>query len=689
MVKIFKSHFFLCAVTTAMIFFVHSVNATGNVTPTVKNGTSCGEVSNGKSASSYKCHDGKEKKISGQSYQKIKGVSETVAIEVSKNNTVLRGENITVNSANNGTEIWETGAKVSEGGEIFLTKSTLKDVSTGVDVVHGRVEIEGGAVDARKVGVSAHVENGVNGNSYVSLVNTNINTSDGGVGLFSRVINTNDNTSNPTGSRTNNDTESGTENGTNKSNVVNSNSVRKRDATIDMNGGEIDFTNGVGVKIERAGRITLRAVSIKGKGHQVENTEKVNENSAFHIVKDDGFMFFSKGTVDVVNTHGILLQTRHSYVGISESNVSVKGGETFYGMRFLKDLEEKNITTITGNYTVDLDKTSFIVPNSTAIYSSKFYSSVNLTKGTELSGDLLLRADDKASLKIFADNSTLSGGARVDESSITLLKLMNHSKWTLSRPQYQKAQSSDSIGISSISRVHLSDSSIIFKQPEANMVDGYQTLCVGEGAKVVYSPVGEIRVRVGGEGAVYSTEGNAHLHLNTYLNKGGALQDQKTDRLLVHGDVEGQTIVHVHAVPESPGGGTGSGGNNHGISIIQVSGKAKEDSFKLDGDYIALDNLPYQYRLYAYGPESRLGKAHAGQRLVKGEGEYWDFRLENRYVDSTPKVETGLKLFAGSNTNLHRESSIRSVVPQVPTYLLLPNSIFHAGLMDISSQNKQ
>ncbi|WP_375663747.1 autotransporter outer membrane beta-barrel domain-containing protein, partial [Bartonella sp. CL63NXGY] len=32
---------------------------------------------------------------------------------------------------------------------------------------------------------------------------------------------------------------------------------------------------------------------------------------------------------------------------------------------------------------------------------------------------------------------------------------------------------------------------------------------------------------------------------------------------------------------------------------------------------------------------------------------------------------------------------VRSVVPQVPTYLLLPNSLFHAGLMDISNQNKQ
>lgn len=34
-------------------------------------------------------------------------------------------------------------------------------------------------------------------------------------------------------------------------------------------------------------------------------------------------------------------------------------------------------------------------------------------------------------------------------------------------------------------------------------------------------------------------------------------------------------------------------------------------------------------------------------------------------------------------------SGVRSVVPQVPTYLILPNSLFHAGLIDISNQNKQ
>ncbi len=34
------------------------------------------------------------------------------------------------------------------------------------------------------------------------------------------------------------------------------------------------------------------------------------------------------------------------------------------------------------------------------------------------------------------------------------------------------------------------------------------------------------------------------------------------------------------------------------------------------------------------------------------------------------------------------ELGIRAVVPQVPTYLLLPNALFHAGLVDMITQNK-
>ncbi|WP_375656235.1 autotransporter outer membrane beta-barrel domain-containing protein, partial [Bartonella sp. MR63HLJHH] len=39
--------------------------------------------------------------------------------------------------------------------------------------------------------------------------------------------------------------------------------------------------------------------------------------------------------------------------------------------------------------------------------------------------------------------------------------------------------------------------------------------------------------------------------------------------------------------------------------------------------------------------------------------------------------------------DIQPEMGIRAVVPQLPTYLLLPNALFHAGLMDFASQNKK
>ncbi|WP_375654872.1 autotransporter outer membrane beta-barrel domain-containing protein, partial [Bartonella sp. CL46QHWL] len=45
---------------------------------------------------------------------------------------------------------------------------------------------------------------------------------------------------------------------------------------------------------------------------------------------------------------------------------------------------------------------------------------------------------------------------------------------------------------------------------------------------------------------------------------------------------------------------------------------------------------------------------------------------------------------SGSSDPLDSSSNlqIRAVVPQVPTYLLLPNALFHAGLVDMTAQNK-
>lgn len=50
-----------------------------------------------------------------------------------------------------------------------------------------------------------------------------------------------------------------------------------------------------------------------------------------------------------------------------------------------------------------------------------------------------------------------------------------------------------------------------------------------------------------------------------------------------------------------------------GLSLIQVSGKADKNSFKLANGYVTMGALPYKYVLNAYGPTSSLGKAERAQ----------------------------------------------------------------------------
>ncbi|WP_212113074.1 autotransporter outer membrane beta-barrel domain-containing protein [Bartonella queenslandensis] len=477
--------------------------------------------------------------------------------------------------------------------------------------------------------------------------------------------------------------------------------VANENGKVTIERGEINFTNGIGVEVRSGGKVVLKSVSITEKGGQRISIDDHSENLAFHA-SGSGIIHFEKGKVNLDNAHGFSMHGNNidgngRFITIVDSTVSVESNRS-YGLRFLegpgnrneemKDHEnpyyfyiftgEKEMfgslpeTNLPVRGVVELTRTSFTVPNSAAIYSRKSGGVVRLLDNSKLSGDLLLKVEDGSFVKVSVDASTLVGGTRVDESSSAEFRLKGRSKWILSQPKNKNLQVPSSIGVSSISLIHLIDSSIVFEQPETNIVDGYQTLRVGRGT-----------------GEVYKAQGNAHLYLNTYLNKGGVLQNQKTDRLLVHGDVTGKTIVHVHGVSGSPGGGTERYGNDKGISIIQVSGRAEKDSFLLDGDYIALNGLPYQYRLHAYGPNSELGRANASQRLVEGEGDFWDFRLENGSIDSNATFRRTQGSKFGLGGERHSRQGVRVVVPQVPTYLLLPNSLFHVGLMDISNQNKQ
>ncbi len=658
--KIFQKHLSLCIFTTAVLFFVHDANTkvqADAVATKVQSSTSVnGKAQNSKnqfscdksSSSSYRCNDGKRHIISQKTYQLTNNGDEAVAIEASQKDTRIAAENITITGKNDksGRKVWGIGAKASEEGSVELSNSTLKDVLMGMSATQGTIQMKGGSIDASKVGVSVTKGTDSSKISGAYLANTNIKTSDKAIGLF----------------------------------INDSVGSKGRQSGINMEGGTIDFTNGTGVKVEGAGSAILNNVSITGRGSQVSSTESFSESSAFHILKSYGYIDFCRGKIDVFDAHGLLIQGADTDIYISESTVVVKGSDAFYGMRFLQDPEAKNNKRNSRANIVVLEKTSFTVPHSTAIYNSKVYSSVRLSKGAVLSGDLLLRADDSSYLLVKAGaSSTLVGGARTDENSDTELWFREGAKWILTRPKNGNLlENSSSIGDSSISLINFIDGSVVFEQPSSSEAGNYQTLRIGKGT-----------------GKVYNVRGNAHLYLNTYLDKGGDIKDQKTDRVLIYGDVEGKTIVHVQSVLGSPGGYTGSGGNSQGISIIQVSGKAEKDSFQLDGDYVALNDLPYQYKLYAYGPESDLGEADSSQRLVEGKEKFWDFRLQNRYVAPPPEPKPGsaLQPKPGSapqpSPKSILEPKVRAVVPQVPTYLLLSNSLFHAGLMDISNQNKQ
>ncbi|OPB34894.1 outer membrane autotransporter barrel domain-containing protein [Bartonella taylorii] len=329
--------------------------------------------------------------------------------------------------------------------------------------------------------------------------------------------------------------------------------------------------------------------------------------------------------------------------------------------------QEKAPVSITG--AVTLKRTNFEVLKSIAIYGNNSGGRVSLENKTTLAGDLLLGAENNSHMLVSVDSSYIVGGARVDKTSYAKLDLTNRSEWHLTRSARKNWRAPDSECVDScVSSVSLVDSSIDFTPSQSEELE-YQTLRIGEG-----------------KGLVYKAQGDVSIHFNARLNPNDPSDRQVSDRLVIHGDVEGKTVVSVRSVSGSVGENNGSDKTAHSVSVIQVYGKAEKDSFRLDRDYVALGNSPYKYTLRSYSPEMTSKQEHVQQKFMKDGGEFWNFRLENQYVKSE---SFDANIISKADTISLPRKVVRSVVPQVPTYLLLPNSVFHAGLMDISNQNKQ
>ncbi|WP_375679438.1 autotransporter outer membrane beta-barrel domain-containing protein [Bartonella sp. AP7XZML] len=658
------------AVSSRAVGRVLMLSRTGNGDVSSKETVSstCDDMNNGEKGSqtTYLCRDGKSRTITGKT---LKVSDKTQHPMHAKNqDTVIKLEGATISGADfsdsknnvDFNEIYAVSAVLAEeGAEVVLdNKSTITSSVIGLEAQSsGKVTMHAGTVNARYVGALA------GSGSSVNLKDTKINvTGDLAVaGLASQA------------------------------------------GEVTMDSGTVMLTNGVAVRSEAGGRVRLNKVNITAKKEAGKSNFTEKFGRAAFLVSDNASVDFKNGNV-VTDAHALwiiksddnVVETGSSrrrrssdvrptmnHVNIESSTVKVEGEGT-YGIYFdgltLKEGSEKtrsqNLETaqtgvakrsavskqentpigITG--TVSLKKTDFEVANGIAIYGNNSGGRVLLENKTTLAGDLLLKAENDSNILVSVDGSIVTGGVRVDKNSYAKLDLANNSQWILKRSTQRNLGTLDSGCVDScISSVSLVNSAIDFAPSESE--GKYQTLYIGNG-----------------KGTVYAAQGNAVIHLNARLNPRDPSDQQVTDRLVIHGDVSGKTKIHVRGDAGNVGDGKANAKIAHSVSIIQVYGQAKKDSFQLDGNYVALRNSPYKYTLRAYAPEATSKQEHVQQKFVKDGGEFWNFRLENQYVKSVGSAALP-------------EQFVRSVVPQVPTYLSLPNSVFHAGLMDISNQNKQ
>ncbi|MGF7158177.1 autotransporter outer membrane beta-barrel domain-containing protein [Bartonella heixiaziensis] len=603
-INVFYKHAFLYNFTTAIIYFlqISHLEAAGSL---------CDPE-----APFYKCDDRKTHFLADKVYY-LKNSQEAApiaAIYVAKQGTIVNASRITV-TGDNPDEISQYGAFVQDSGKLILRDSNFKDIP-GLRVLNGVIQMNDGKIEGTSHAIYASGKE-----TDVILVSVNVeikpdNLNAKGIGIVSGL-----------------------------------------NAFVRMSGSTVTFNEIGAFSTKFGGRYLLDTMTIEGKGKKYtaivdnESVDKLPE--AFDILQG-GDVHLRSSSIVLNDMHGFLVknfsafvnsrgQPIHNYdlsdafkktnIEIESSNISVQG-KGVYGLYFnLLDpntvaeyygqkgvSKEPRITM--GEASVRLKQTTFTVPDGTAIYvtgQGGYGASVSLdlSEATKISGDLLLKAEKNSSISIKASASSLTGGAHVEDTSTARLELTRGSTWYLTKSKYKGLQGSVFTD-SSLSSVSLSDSTFIFNR---DVSSGYQTL------------------RIGNERykEAYNAEGNVQIKLSTFLNDDGLFDSQKTDRILIDGDVSGATLLVMENFSKTSEKEVSSEGSNS-ISLIQVSGYAREDSFKLMGDYTAINGLPYQYRLRAYGPSSSFGKADPMNRLVAGDRDFWDFRLEGIYI--SPKKDS-------------------------------------------------
>ncbi|WP_208441236.1 hypothetical protein [Bartonella raoultii] len=485
-------------------------------------------------------------------------------------------------------------------------------------------------------------------------------------------------------------------------------------ALIRMSGSSVTFDKAGAFFSQRGGRYLIDTTNIQGKGKKykiVVDGEYVEKLPPVFDLSQGSHVHLRGGSIQLIDMHGFAVTNLSGYaydngkliqefdslnefkkteIAIEGSNISIKGEGT-YGFYLngsdpevwakMMDLDdEKRLETemiVSGEASVYLSQTTMSVPDGIAIYSSAKESdadgaeaTIELKEQTKISGNLLLKAENNSSILIKANDSTLTGGIRVEDVSTVKLELARASTWNLTKSKYIETQGAVSTE-SSVSSISLSDSTIVF---DHYLSSGYQTLRIGPNSNTIPETTKNL---------VYSAKGNVQIKMSTFVNDSGLFDSQKTDRILIYGDVSGITLLQMEgfstisqkeASSQGRSKGSLSGEGDQSISLVQVSGTAQENSFQLSGDYIAINGLPYQYRLRAYGLGSSHGKANTKNRLVAGSGNFWDFRLEAAYIppksDSSESGPTSVSSLGSTSLPSTSESEI---IPSGPSEGTIPS----------------
>jgi len=422
--------------------------------------------------------------------------------------------------------------------------------------------------------------------------------------------------------------------------------VNIRDSLIEAAGVDV-----LGVAVVGQARVRLDKVSLDVKA--VDGTSANNPWSYAGGISawgEGARVDVSGSTMRVENGFGIEL-TNGARVNLDRSQLRASGSATAHGLKLTEtDMDER----LTPANRVTLKNGSVVqAPDASAVWVEGRAENQLDATGSRLSGDRLVTVDGYqtwsgsagSKLTFDARNSQLVGGADVHERSRLTLTLQDRSDWEIRPDAAGKTRSE-------VTLLSLQDSDIRFN---ANDTGLYQRLVVGHGD-------------TGGKTGVYQAlGGNARISLNTFLNDGGALANQHTDRLVILGDASGSTWLHVNPVAGSPGAETGDTASD-GISLAQVYGQATGQTFKLAGEYVAVG--PYQYRLQSFDPD----ESDPGQRdpQASSTGKFWDYRL----LGSMSQSGFG-------------DSSTPDVVPQLPSYLAAPTAIFQARLLDIDTWHRR